>query len=119
MHEIGLLAPVVRAAAQALHDTGGSAVKVVALRVGARAGATLVALDGAWSFAIAGSVVEGAQLVLEEVPAAVWCPACEAEREIDANFAWRCPVCATPTGDLVRGREFEVAYVELEVPEHA
>jgi Zn finger protein HypA/HybF involved in hydrogenase expression len=56
--------------------------------------------------------------LVEMVPAAVWCPVCKAEREIDEYYALRCPQCANPTANLVRGREFEVAYVELEVAAH-
>ena len=118
MHELGLLAPVVEAAADACREAHASAVKAVALRVGTLCNAAPSSLDGAWPFAVAGSVVEGAELVLQVVSAAVWCPTCDAEREIDAFYALRCPACGTPTGDLVRGREFEVAYVELEVPDH-
>ncbi len=91
---------------------------VVAVRVGALAGVTPDGLEGAWELATAGSAVEGARLLVEAVPAAVFCPACAGEQEIDAFYALRCPVCGTPTGDLVRGRELEVAYVELDVPEH-
>jgi hydrogenase nickel incorporation protein HypA/HybF len=94
-----------------------SVVKVVALRVGAMCGAVPAALEWAWPLAVAGSVAEGAELLLEEVPAAVWCPACDAEREIDTFYALRCPVCGQPTADLVRGREFLVSYVELDVPD--
>ncbi len=110
----GVVAAVERACAQ----QGNSAVQVVALRVGALSGAQPGALEWAWPLATAGSVVEGARLLMEAVPAAVWCSVCEAEREIDEYYALRCPQCAAPTANLVRGREFEVAYVELDVPDH-
>lgn len=118
VHELALLGSVVKAVEDACSRADSTAVKVVALRVGALCGAEPTALDWAWPLAVAGSVAEGAELVLEEVPATVWCPACEREREIDAFYALRCPVCANPTADLVHGREFMVAYVELEVPDH-
>lgn len=117
MHELALLTSVVRAVEEACTD--GSTVTAVAVRVGTLSGAVLPALEGAWPMAVAGSVIEGARLVLEEVPAAVWCPACAAEVEIDAFYALRCPVCANPTANLVHGREFEVMYVELDVPDHS
>lgn len=117
MHELALLTSVVKAVEDACSAAESSVVKVVALRVGALCGAEPAALDWAWPLAVAGSVAEGATLVLEEVPAAVWCPTCDTEREIDAFYAWRCPVCDRPTADLVRGREFSVSYVELDVPD--
>ena len=118
VHELALLSSVVKAVENACSAAGSSEVKVVALRVGALSGAMPAALDWAWPLAVAGSVAEGAELILEEVPAAVWCTACSAEREIDSFYALRCPECGNPTADLVRGREFLVSYLELEVPDH-
>jgi hydrogenase nickel incorporation protein HypA/HybF len=118
VHEVALLTSVVKAVDKACREAHGSSAHVVALRVGALCGAQMQALEWAWPLAAAGSCAEGAQLVLEAVPAAVWCPVCRAEREIDEFYALRCPRCDAPTAELVRGREFEVSYVELEVPDH-
>lgn len=109
MHELGLLAEVVRVVTDA---TGGRTVEKVALRVGARSGAVTEALLGAWPVVIAGTPLEGAELAVEEIGAAVWCSQCSAEREVDEYFDLRCPVCDAPTGQLVRGHEFEVAYAD-------
>lgn len=121
MHELALLTSVVRAVERAIADPDGqkdSVPSVVALRVGALSGADPWALESAWPLAVAGSVVEGARLVLEEVLAAVWCPDCEREVAIDEFYALRCPSCDRPTANLIRGRDLEIAYVEVEVPEH-
>lgn len=118
MHELSLLVSVVDAATKAAAGAGARAIESVTLRVGARSGVDADALASAWPLAVAGSVAEDARLVLESVPAAVWCPRCEAEVEIDRFFALRCPVCDEPTGMLVRGREFEVAEIEIDVAAH-
>jgi hypothetical protein len=36
---------------------------------------------------------------------------------IDEFYALTCPVCGTPTGNLVSGREFEVSYADLDIPD--
>ena len=118
MHELALLTSVVRAVERAIVGPGASVPTVVALRVGALSGADPEALEAAWPLAVAGTPVAGARLVLEEVVAAVWCPGCRRDVEIDEFFALRCPVCDRPTADLSGGRELEIAYVEVEVPEH-
>lgn len=118
MHELALLTSVVRAVEQATVGSGTSAPSVVALRVGSLSGADLGALESAWPLAVSGSPVDGARLVLERVAAAVWCPGCERDVEIDGYYALRCPICDRATAELVRGRELEIAYVEVEVPEH-
>ena len=98
-------------------DRCATGVRAVGVRVGSLSGALPEALAGAWPLATAGTVVDGAELDIEAVTAAVWCPTCAAEREIDEFFAWTCPICGTPTGQLARGREFEVLYADLDVPD--
>lgn len=118
MHELALLTSVVRAVERAIGGSDAAAARVVALRVGALSGADPQALASAWPLAVAGSPLDGTRLLLEEVTAAVWCPGCEREVETDEFFALRCPACDQPTADLTRGRELEIAYVDVEVAEH-
>lgn len=113
MHELGLLRSVVTAVEKAAADARADAVEAVGLRVGTLSGAVPEALAGAWPIATAGTVVDGARLEVEEVRAAVWCPGCAAEQEVDEFYALTCPVCGTPAGNLVRGREFAVAWADL------
>jgi len=116
VHELGLLRSVVAAVEKVAHDAGATAVEAVGLRVGTLSGAVPVALHGSWPLATAGTVVAGARLDLDMVTAAVWCATCDAEQPVDEFFALECPVCATPTAQLVRGRELTVTYAELDVP---
>lgn len=94
--------------------SGESVPRVVALRVGSLSGANPGALESAWPIAVEGTPVQGARLLLELVTAAVWCPVCKHDVEIDEFYALRCPVCDRPTAELTRGRELEIAYVEIE-----
>ncbi|MCL2470221.1 MAG: hydrogenase maturation nickel metallochaperone HypA [Propionibacteriaceae bacterium] len=116
MHELGLLQGVVTVVEKAAASAGATGVEKVGLRVGTISGAIPEALDGAWPIVIAGTILEGAVLDIEVVTAAVWCPTCEANQPIDEFFALTCPVCGTPTGQLVAGREFAVTYADLTTP---
>ncbi|MCF4007189.1 hydrogenase maturation nickel metallochaperone HypA [Corynebacterium uropygiale] len=111
MHELSLLRGVVDAVEGVAQ---GRTVLRVGLDVGSRSGVIPEALDGAWPVARQNSVCEGAELQVTEIPAAVWCPSCGCEREIDEFFALTCPVCGTPTADLRHGREFQVTFVDVE-----
>lgn len=104
MHELGLLTGVIGAAKKA---AGDRPILRVALRVGTRSGMVEDALYAAWQ------VVGEGELVLELIPATVFCPSCACEQEIDEFFALTCPACGTPTADLRHGREFEITYVDL------
>jgi len=116
VHELGLLRGVVTVVEKAAASAGATGVEKVGLRVGTMSGAIPEALDGAWPIATAGTIMEGAELEIETVMAAVWCPTCAANQPIDEFFALTCPVCGTPTGQLTAGREFAVAYADLVTP---
>ena len=105
VHELGLLSGVVDVVVQAAEQR---TIRRVALRVGARSG------HAAWPIASLGTVCGDAELTVEHIEATVWCPTCAAEQPIDEFFALTCPVCDTPTADLRHGREFEVAYIDVE-----
>lgn len=115
---MGLLASVVEAVERAAADAGATGVEAVGLRVGSLSGAVPEALVGAWPIVTAGSLAAGARLEIESVPAAVWCPGCRREQPVDEFYALTCPVCGTPSGALVRGREFVATFADLTIPPH-
>jgi hydrogenase nickel incorporation protein HypA/HybF len=113
VHELSLLRPVVLSVARAADKAGADRVATVGLRVGTMSGAMPEALEGAWPIATADvPALRDARLIVEVIPAAIWCPGCQGEVEIDEFYALTCPVCGPPCGNLVHGREFEIAYAE-------
>jgi hydrogenase nickel incorporation protein HypA/HybF len=116
VHQLSLLRGVVRAVERTAAEHGATGVERVGLRVGSLSGAIPEALEGCWPLASAGTLLEGSVLEIDYSAAAVWCPACEAEQVIDEFYALTCPVCSTPTGQLVRGREFDVTFADLVSP---
>jgi ribosomal protein L34E len=59
----------------------------------------------------------GVRLEIEEVPVAVFCPVRNEERTLPGIQDFRCPVCGAPTPDVVRGRELELATMEVSARE--
>ena len=43
-----------------------------------------------------------------------YCPGCAGERTLASPQELSCPVCGTPTPEIVRGRELEVVALEVE-----
>jgi hydrogenase nickel incorporation protein HypA/HybF len=82
------------------------------LRVGTLSGAVPEAMRFAFDVVCRDTIAEGASLEIESVPAACWCAICRKEFEC-ADFVSECPHCHNPSGDLRRGRELEIASVEL------
>lgn len=112
MHELSLIAEAVRIAVETAESAKAGRITALRLRVGALSGAVPEALAFAWEAACRGTMAEGADLQIETIPAVCWCPHCETEFEA-RDFLWECPRCRRVGGDLRRGREVEVAAVEM------
>lgn len=111
MHEMSVAMSIVQSVTDAIEADGG-VVAAVAVRVGAMSGVIPEALRFAWKPASAGTVLDGARLDIEDVAAAVFCPTCDAQRELPGQ-RMVCPVCKTRCPQLVRGRELDILSVEM------
>jgi hydrogenase nickel incorporation protein HypA/HybF len=113
VHELSIAMSLVDAACEEAERLGD--VRVVALRVrlGPLSGVVSDALSFSFDVATQGTAIQGARLDIEIVRLAVYCPVCAAEREPTGPQHLRCPVCATPTPRVLRGRELELAAMEV------
>jgi hydrogenase nickel incorporation protein HypA/HybF len=92
----------------------GVQVAAVHLKLGALAGVVKEALLFSYDLACEGTALEGSQLLIEDVPTVVYCPACRAERRLDSVQRFCCSICHSPTPEVVRGRELEVVALEIQ-----
>jgi hydrogenase nickel incorporation protein HypA/HybF len=112
MHEVGIIQEAVRLALETAQASKARRVHRLRLRVGAMSGVVPDALQFAFDLVCQGTPAEGASLEVEPVPAACWCGACQAEFECE-DFVGECPRCHRLSNELLRGRELELASVEL------
>lgn len=112
MHEFSLMQSALEIAAQQMHDAGATHLHRLKVRVGKLSGVVPEALRFAFESLQPKSFAAGAKLEIEEVPAVCWCPNCTAEFET-ADLNYECPRCHQPSGDLRRGRELELASLEI------
>ncbi len=110
MHELSIAESVVRIAEQ---HAAGRPVAAVELKVGHLRQVVPAALEFAFQLVAQGTCVEGAELVMEEVPAAGRCRRCGTESELD-GFPLACPACGGLDLELLRGEELLVDALELE-----
>jgi hydrogenase nickel incorporation protein HypA/HybF len=110
MHELALADSIVRIA---LAHADGRRVVRVDVRVGRLRQVVPAALEFAFGLVAEGTAAEGAELVLEDVPAAGVCRACGEESELPA-FPLRCGACGSLDLELVRGEELHVDALELD-----
>jgi hydrogenase nickel incorporation protein HypA/HybF len=123
VHELSIATNLISLALEAIQNkspalhTSAPRVDQVTLRVGRLAGVDAEALQFCYEIATRDTPLAGSQLVIEEVPAVVYCPACQAERELPSVQRFVCPECGQPTAELRRGRELELTCIQLVEPD--
>jgi hydrogenase nickel incorporation protein HypA/HybF len=114
MHELSIALSLLEVAEEEAARRGDARVLALHLKLGPLSGVVKEALLGAYELAREGSACAHAELVIEDVPVVAYCPACAVERTLAALAQMCCPVCGTPTPQVVRGRELELVALEVE-----
>jgi hydrogenase nickel incorporation protein HypA/HybF len=104
MHELSLADAVVRIACA---HAGERRIEKIELKVGHLRQVVPDSLAFAFTLLAEGTVAEGAELVMEDVPAAGVCRACGVESEW-SGFPLACAGCGSLDVELVRGEELLV-----------
>ena len=113
MHEVSVMAEALRMAVDAAKSAGATRVLKLRLRIGTLSGVVPEAMKFAFDVVCRDTMAAGASLAIEAVPAVCWCAMCRVEFEC-ADYFNECPRCHNVSGELRRGREMEIADVEME-----
>jgi hydrogenase nickel incorporation protein HypA/HybF len=114
MHEMSIAAAVVGQVEAAAGAAGAFAVSSVRLQVGELAGVVPDALRFCFELACTGTVLEGAALDVEPVPARARCEPCAADWDVGMPPDLCCPSCGTAAAELLSGRELQILSVRWE-----
>ncbi|MFJ1807096.1 MULTISPECIES: hydrogenase maturation nickel metallochaperone HypA [unclassified Streptomyces] len=115
MHEMSVALAVVDQVTEAAERAGDvTAVRSVRLQVGQLAGVVPDSLAFCFELVCAKTLLEGAELVTEEVPGRARCTPCAHEWAVGMPPRLACPVCDGTTTDLLAGRELRIASVQWE-----
>jgi hydrogenase nickel incorporation protein HypA/HybF len=114
MHELSVAMNILDLTAAEAERRGGVRVEAVHLRLGALSGVVKEALLSAYDLAREATPFSHTRLVIEEIPVVVYCATCAANQPLPSLQAFCCPQCGTPTGNVVSGRELEIAAMEIE-----
>ena len=113
MHELSIAMSMIEMATEEAERRGSVQISALHLRLGQLSGVVKEALLFSYDLACEGTPLAGSRLVIEEVPVVVYCPACETERTLASIQYFYCPVCNTPTPEIVQGRELEIVAMEI------
>jgi hydrogenase nickel incorporation protein HypA/HybF len=112
MHELSIAQAVVEIASR---HAAGRTVHRVELRVGHLRQVVPSALEFAFGLLSDGTVLDGAELVIEEVPARGICRQCGTETTM-SQFPLQCSSCGGLDLEIVAGEELLVDALECEEP---
>lgn len=113
MHELSIAHGIVEVVTESARAAGVARIRTVNVNVGRLSGVEAGALEFSYDLVAADTMLAGSRLVIQEIPIVVFCAPCNTERELPGVQRFRCPVCDTPSGDIRRGRELEVASIEV------
>ncbi len=88
-------------------------VEAIHLKIGALSGVVPEALASAYELARYDTEFETCRLVIEDVPAVGYCPACTADRPAQSAGWLRCAECDGVLSELRQGRELQVSALEI------
>jgi hydrogenase nickel incorporation protein HypA/HybF len=118
VHELSIAHSLVGVASETARQYQASRVRTVHLRLGVLAGVAREALEFCYEVATAGTLLEGSELKIHELPVIIHCGECGRDLELPDLAAFRCPECGTLSGDIRQGRELEVESIELDIEEN-
>lgn len=112
MHEVSVMQSALQVALEQAGREGAARIHRVGLRIGALSGVVPEAIEFAFDLVVRGTIAEGADLELEAVPVSCSCKGCGLEFHPD-ELCFECPRCLRPDASLLRGRELELAFLEV------
>ncbi|MFZ0544533.1 MAG: hydrogenase maturation nickel metallochaperone HypA [Candidatus Promineifilaceae bacterium] len=111
MHELSIAYSLVETAAAAARKNHIAQVDAVHLRLGVMSGVVKEALLFGYDIATENTPLAGSRLEIEEIPVMVMCPQCQSVQTLSEITLLVCPVCHTPTGKIIQGKEIEIVSI--------
>ena len=108
MHEMSIAVAMVEQVTGSPAADGYGTVSAVRLRLGELAGVVADSLSFCFSLACAGTVLDGAELLIDPVPGRARCGPCGAEWATGMPPQLCCPQCEGGRAELVQGRELQI-----------
>jgi hydrogenase nickel incorporation protein HypA/HybF len=114
MHELSIVDALIEQVGREVHRSGQSGkVRGIELSIGRLSGVNCDSVRFAFELLAPGTLVEGADIVINEVKAACSCQTCNARVEID-DLVFKCPNCASDAITIEGGRDLMLQSIDVE-----
>jgi hydrogenase nickel incorporation protein HypA/HybF len=114
MHELAVTQSILDIALRHADQAGARSILAINLIIGDLTGFVDDSIQFYFDFLTKDTPAQGAQLHFERIASRVRCHVCEAEYAPPDSRLWTCPECDALGGEIVAGREFSVASIEIE-----
>ena len=114
MHELSVTQSILEIAQRHAEQAGAQRIVAVNLVIGDLTGFVDDSIQFYFDFLTKDTMAENAQLVFERVEARVRCHECGSEYAPPDSRLWTCPQCDALGGEIIAGKEFSVASIEIE-----
>ncbi|MFZ7103632.1 MAG: hydrogenase maturation nickel metallochaperone HypA [Peptococcaceae bacterium] len=116
MHELALAQNIIQIVCQSAQENNLTGVTAVSVVGGELVGIVPDALQFGFEISAQDTVLAGAQLLYQEIPALIRCDSCNHEFKWKA-YGYSCPQCSHLGGEMFQGNEFYVDYIEGDAKE--
>jgi hydrogenase nickel incorporation protein HypA/HybF len=113
MHEVGITRSIIEICEENAARQGARFIHSVTVEIGALSGVVPEAVEFCFEACSKGTLVEGARLIVERIPARGRCPDCHTECAMD-TYTYACPSCDGPVLQRVQGDELRVKEMEID-----
>jgi hydrogenase nickel incorporation protein HypA/HybF len=113
MHELSIVNHLVETVTEIAKEAGAEKINSIQLRIGALSCVHRDALEFSFDLVTKGTILEGAELNIIDVPVTIFCIPCNAEMQQAGIQQFRCPQCGTPSADIRHGQELDIESIEI------
>ncbi len=114
VHEMAVTQSILGIVLRHAKQAGAGRILTIHLVIGDLTGFVDDSIQFYFDFLSRGTLAEGAHLHFERIAPRVRCYTCGIEYAPPDGRLWACPACGALGGEVVAGREFSVASIEIE-----
>jgi len=113
LHELGITQSIVEIAERAAKEQQAKIIHSVTVEVGSLSGVVPEAMEFCFEACTSGTMLEGAQLLIERIPAHARCLNCSYQFPLEELLAC-CPECDSAASELLSGEELRIKEMEVD-----